>query len=187
MHDDVDKLRLRKNDGFLESEIEPGSDYVAWGDYQSATTYYLHGALHLFDSGAELKKYTWNRTNVPLIDQIRAALEEDFFPLFVAEGKSSAKLDKINHSAYLHKAYRSFSAISTPLFMFGHSLADNDDHILRKISAGQVPQLFVSIYGDPSNDTNKRIIRRAKGLGDERKKNRLDVFFFDADSAHVWR
>lgn len=124
---------------------------------------------------------------MPLIDQIRVALNEEFFPLFVAEGKSSAKLDKINHSAYLHKAYRSFSAISTPLFMFGHSLADNDDHILRKISGGQIPQLFVSIYGDPSNETNRKIISKAQGLGEHRKKNKLDVSFFDADSAHVWR
>ena len=186
MHDDVDELRLDRNDGFLESEIEPGADYVAWGDYQSATIHYLHGALHLFDSGVELKKYTWRRTNIALIEQIRSALNDDFFPLFVAEGTSTAKLDKINHSAYLHKAYRSFSAIKTPLFVFGHSMADNDDHILRKIASGGIPQLFVSIYGDPSTDANKKIISRAKALGDERKK-RLEIHFFDADSTTIWR
>jgi hypothetical protein len=186
MHNDVDKLKIAKNDGFTESEIEEDAEYVAWGDYQRATIYYLHGALHLFDSGAELQKYTWVRTSIPLIDQIRSALEKDFFPLFVAEGTSSAKLDKISHSAYLHKAYRSFSSIAAPLFIFGHSLADNDDHILRKIGTGRVT-LFVSIYGDPSTDANRAIISKAQNLGAARKTNKLDVCFYDAASARVWR
>jgi hypothetical protein len=31
--------------------------------------------------------------------QIREALDKDMYPLFVAEGSSKAKLNKINHSA----------------------------------------------------------------------------------------
>lgn len=187
MHSDLDELALSKNDGFTESEIEPGADYVAWGNYQGATIHYLHGALHLFDSGSELKKYTWLRTNIPLIEQVRSALAEDFFPLFVAEGTSIAKLEKINHSAYLHKAYRSFCEIAKPLFIFGHSLADNDDHIIRKIPLGRVPQLFISIYGDPSSEANRQIIAKAISLGEGRRRRNLEIFFYDANSARVWR
>ena len=36
--------------------------------------HYLHGALHLFDAGSELKKFTWVNTGRRLTEQIREAL-----------------------------------------------------------------------------------------------------------------
>src|SRR5690606_15977071 len=48
------------------------SDYVTWqGDstahYQNI--HYLHGALHLFDKGADVEKFVWHDKGVRLIDQ----------------------------------------------------------------------------------------------------------------------
>src|SRR3546814_15341446 len=115
--------------------------------------HYLHGALHLFDAGAELQKYTWVNTGKPLLEQAREAMGADKFPLFVAEGKSNQKLAKIKHSAYLHHSYKSFSAQmaqrNDALFIFGHSLAENDKHILKKIARGKFGQIYVGLYGDP--------------------------------------
>jgi len=191
MHEDVDELDLLPDDGFRSDKDEPDAPYVTWQEAHKPTVYYLHGALHLFDAGHQLQKYTWSRTDLPIIDQIREALDNNLFPLFVSEGQSHAKLTKIMHSAYLHKGLRSLESVGGSLFIFGHSLAENDDHILRLIETGKIAKLFVSIYGDPTTKANKAIIQRANGMAENRQfyfghRNRLEVFFYDAESAHVW-
>lgn len=45
----------------------------------------------------------------PLLEQVREAMNEEKFPLFVAEGESNHKLAKIKHNAYLYHSYKSFS------------------------------------------------------------------------------
>jgi hypothetical protein len=186
------------DDGFRrpESGVE---QYVTWEiDHNfNQNVYYLHGALHFFDAGAELQKYTWSNTGIRLTDQIRIALKEGKYPLFVAEGKTEDKLKRIKHNAYLTKAFDSFSRIGGALFVFGHSLARNDEHFLKLIEKGRVNQLFVSIFGDPNSATNKKIINRAlliakfrADLNATKRKKKdqidLDVFFYDAQSAKVW-
>ncbi|WSG74141.1 DUF4917 family protein [Rhizobium beringeri] len=75
MHDDLpfgDPIDLAKSDGFGNDEDKPDADYVVWQgetNAHSASVMFLHGALHLFDSGKDLLKYTWVRKGVPLIDQ----------------------------------------------------------------------------------------------------------------------
>lgn len=189
MHDDVDDLDLRPDDGFRSDEGDPDAPYVTWQEAHSPTVYYLHGALHLFDAGYQLQKYTWSRTDLPIIDQIREALDDNLYPLFVSEGHSKAKLTKIMHSGYLHKGLRSLESVTGSLFIFGHSLAENDEHILRLVETGRVAKLFVSVYGDPEDKQNKEIIRRARAMAKNRQLHsgkRLDVFFYDASSAQVW-
>lgn len=194
MQDKVDELDLLPDDGFRHPEEDFDAPYVSWQEADSATVHYLHGALHLFDAGAEITKYTWSKTDVPLLDQIRAALDKDRYPLFVSEGDSRSKLQKILHNAYLHKAYRSFTSIcaqvNSALFVFGHSLADNDDHIFSRIVRGKIGDLYVSIFGDPNSNDNKKIIAKASALVEKRKLHNpgysLDVSFFDAMSAQVW-
>lgn len=190
MQDEFDELDIPCDDGFRNPDGNGDSDYVSWEDPQSAKVHFLHGALHLFDSGTELKKYTWLRTGVPLIEQIRAALSQQLFPLFVAEGDTYMKLERINHSAYLHKAFRSFSSISGDLFIYGHSLAANDDHILRRIEKGRIRHVYISIFGDPGSSENKRIMERGLRMVGKRwarrRHNPLEVAFYRAESAMVW-
>ena len=192
------KPEIACDDGFRrpDSGVE---QYVTWEiDHNfHQNIYYLHGALHFFDAGAELQKYTWSNTGIRLTDQIRVALREGKYPLFVAEGKSEDKLRRIKHNAYLTKAFDSFSRIGGALFVFGHSLARNDEHFLKLLEKGRVNQIFVSIFGDPDSATNKKIINRALLIAKFRadlnatkrkKKDKvdLDVFFYDAQSAKVW-
>lgn len=184
---------IRSDDGFRTSQgdIESGiaSDYVVWESSQShdQNMWFLHGALHVFDSGTEIQKYTWNRTGVRLIEQVREALSRDFFPLFVAEGSSKEKLERIRHSDYLAKAYRSFQEIQHCLFVYGHSLAANDEHYLRLIERGKVSHLFVGLYGDPASITNRQIVERAEAMRLARGKRReLRVDVYDSESARVW-
>jgi len=189
------------DDGFRDSDDE-SADYVVWdnGDSHHQNIHYLHGALHLFDAGVELKKFTWIKTGIKLIDQIRDALDHDLFPLIVTEGESDEKLTKINHSGYLHKAKRSFSGISGSLFIHGHSLSDNDDHILSLIPETKVNKLFISTMSDPNAPENihkiskiDRYVReRSKMLEHTKSKSRtvrqeLEVYFYQANTAHIWR
>lgn len=182
--------RPQADDGFRQPEDEFNTDYVTWEPHQShgQSTWYLHGALHVFDTGTEIQKYTWSRTGIRLIDQIRDALKRDYFPLFVAEGSSKEKLEKIRHSDYLSKAYRSFSEITGALFVLGHSLAPNDEHFLKRIEQGKIQHLFVGIHGDPDSESNKEIISRANAMPGKRKNRRtLDISFFDSGSAAIWK
>ena len=186
---------LSVSDGFSTPEYGT-SPYVVWeiDNNYGQNLYYLHGALHLYDAGSEIQKYTWKNTGVKLTEQIRSALEEEKYPIFVAEGTSDEKLIKIKHSAYLTKAFDSFSRIGGALFIYGHSLAPNDEHVLRLIERGTISKLFVGLYGDPDNQANKDIIKRANLMSDRRdeniegtnKRTRLDVNFFDAATAAPW-
>lgn len=192
MHHENDSKRT-SDDGFRTSQddIEYGfeSEYVVWepGQSHGQNTWFLHGALHVFDSGAEIQKYTWNRTGVRLIEQTREALSRDFFPLFVAEGSSAEKLERIRHSDYLAKAYRSFQSIQYCLFIHGHSLASNDEHFLKLIERGKVAHVFVGLHGDPNSKDNKLIAHRAKKLSDNRgSRHPLSVSFYDSSTANVW-
>ncbi|WP_172331651.1 DUF4917 family protein [Mangrovicoccus sp. HB161399] len=196
MHEDMgfdDPISLAANDGFGRDE-DTQPEYVNWMGESSAhgqRVHYLHGALHLFDAGAELQKYTWVNTGKPLLEQAREAMGVRKFPLFVAEGKSNQKLAKIKHSAYLHHSYKSFSSQmgqrNDALFIFGHSLAENDQHILKKIARGKIGQIYVGLYGDPDSVGNKTIRSAANALTVYRgERVPLSVAFFDAASAKVW-
>jgi hypothetical protein len=195
MQSEVDKLQLRPDDGFRHPEGDPNQPWVSWQQGNQATVCYLHGALHLFDAGTDIIKYTWSKTDVPIVDQIRTALDEEKYPLFVSEGDSEAKRVRILHNGYLHKALRSFEACcnsgSSAVMIYGHSLAENDDHILRSIARGNCPVIAVSVYGDPNSEANKVIFKRAEQLVAMRgpakgKRNDLSIIYFDAASAMVW-
>jgi hypothetical protein len=177
------------DDGFRTSQDDFDAAYVVWEPDQSheQNTWFLHGALHVFDSGTEIQKYTWKNTGIRLIDQIRNALSKNYFPLFVSEGTSAEKYERIRHNDYLAKAYRSFSSIQGALFIYGHSLAENDDHYLRCIQRGKLSHLYVGLYGDPNSESNKFIVRRASQLSyGRRARNSLSVSYFDAATAKVW-
>jgi hypothetical protein len=58
MQTEVDRISLTPDDGFRHPEDDPDLPYVSWQQSQSATVHYLHGALHLFDNGDEITKYT---------------------------------------------------------------------------------------------------------------------------------
>ena len=181
--------RHDSDDGFRTPEDDPEAAYVVWEPGQSSdqSIWFLHGALHIFDSGTEVQKYTWSKTGVRLIAQISEALGCGYFPIFVSEGTSAEKYERIRHNDYLAKAYRSFEKIQGALFIYGHSLAENDDHYLKCIRKGKVSHLYIGLYGDPNSDSNKFIVRRANQISSGRRVNTpLAVTYFDASSAKVW-
>jgi hypothetical protein len=197
MHDDPPfepATALAKNDGFGNDEEDPQADYVVWqgeAAAHSARVHFLHGALHLFDAGAELKKYTWVRKGTPLIVQIREAINANAFPLYVAEGSSLQKKKKIRHNAYLYQCYKQLTANAQTgthcFFIYGHSLHENDDHVLLRLGRGRFRKLYVGIFGNPMLDANKVAIARANGIAALRNQSHpLEIVLFDSATAHVW-
>ena len=191
-----DTEELEHDDGFRAPDGDPEAPYVTWDAEGTASDHqnihFLHGALHLFDYGAELQKRCWERGGgIPLIDQIRGALNEGKFPLFVSEGNSSGKLARIRHSGYLQRSLRSFSAVcrgkGAALFVFGHSLAANDDHVIRKIQKGNIGSLYVSFHGDSESQGNRALFAKAQSMVNERnEQSPLEVAFFDSAAVMVW-
>jgi hypothetical protein len=197
LHDDMpftEPIDLKKNDGFGRDDYEAIEDFVTWQGESSAhgqNIHYLHGALHLFDAGVDLHKYTWSQTGIRLMDQAREALDNGLFPLFVAEGTSDQKLTKIKHSGYLYHSYKSFSGVMRTkdacLFIYGHSLADNDRHVLEKIAKGKVETIYVSVHGDIGSESNRKLVANAEALKRLRTRGTpLNVIYYDAASANVW-
>ena len=188
MKDDIDELSLKSDDGFRQPDDGP-REYVVWdiNDPGQQNVFYLHGALHVFDAGPEVQKYTWSNTGMALIDQIREALEASRYPIFVSEGTSESKLERIMHSSYLIRGYRSMSQIGGSLFIYGHSLQENDEHVLKCIRDSKVLKVFVSIFGDPDSAENRLIMSRAQSLSSGRRGHqRREIMFYDATSVGVW-
>jgi hypothetical protein len=187
----LEGMDSKPDDGFraASGDFRDELDYVVWeaGSSHGQNVWYLHGALHVFDSGPEVRKYTWRRTGVRLIELTRSALREEYFPLFVAEGQTDEKLERIRHNEYLAKASRSFGQIGGCLFIFGHSLAPNDEHILRLIEKGKVTDVYVGIFGSPETPDNRRIINRAEAMTQARDPKRpLQVSFYNSQLVKPW-
>lgn len=190
----VQEAELIHGDGFRLPEDDYDSPFVVWDQFKavrSQTVTFLHGGLHLYEQGADLAKLCWERSgNKPLMDQIRVALDDNKYPLFVSEGTSRSKMRRINRSAYLSKAIRSFDGCcdtkGAALFVIGHSLADSDAHIIRRIANGKIATLYVSIFGDPNSDANKLIMNRAQAIASKRSYHPLAISYIDASTLEIW-
>ncbi|HET6225515.1 MAG TPA: DUF4917 family protein [Bacteroidia bacterium] len=203
MHDvENESYTLNFNDGFgRDINNENGetsiSDYLIWqGKTELQNIYYLHGALHLVDSGQALMKFSWKDTGKKLIDQCRNALNENKFPLFVTEGDYQKKLEKITHNAYLYTSFESFENVmlagksktpgNTCLFTYGVSFSNNDEHVFEAIASGRIKHLYIGIFGELRSDANKEIIAKVESLKRRRTKFPLEITYYCSSSAKVW-
>lgn len=194
----LEKLKLQDGffDGNSNEEFYQPDDYVVWPTMQSSSAdiYFLHGALHLFDAGYEIRKFCWSRTGVKIKQQILDAFERKMFPLFVAEGDANSKLNKILHNGYLLKGLRSLTQANGVVITYGVSFKKNDQHIIDAIVNGNISQLYVSVFGDQHSRANIEMIsnlsvmsaRREYLITTRKKKKPLEVYYYDASSAKVW-
>jgi len=163
--------------------------------------FFLHGALHLYTKDGHVWKRVWNTKKIPIIKQVSDAFKKKEYPLFVAEGFSTDKMKKIESSSYLSQAYRKFKNIEGHLFLFGHSLGEQDDHILHAITHAErlnLSYLCIGLHGDVKSRHNQEIVRRAYSMQHQRDKiipsakkkkggGELNIAFFDTTSAEVWK
>lgn len=155
-----------------------------WQGYASnQVAHFLHGGLHIYDTGTFILKHTFAREGTRIIDQVRDNLERGRFPLFVSEPNAKKKLVRIKHNPYLNYCYRALGDLGGSIFILGHSMDENDKHIFDQVKMSRVDKVFVSIHGDENSDGNARTKANAiaflEGHG-------VTVTFFDAASASVW-
>jgi len=158
-------------DFFFDGEFDLSNTEI-W-DRDRTRILHLHGALHLYRIGSRTVKrrrdYSRN-----LLELFGDPYGEGAIPLFVSEGSSEEKLATITTSDYLGFAFNSFATHEGPLVVFGHSLSDYDDHILKAMSRWEGRGLAVGLLPD----TEERIILQKARLM-EKLSNAL-LTFYDA-------
>ena len=145
--------------------------------------HFLHGGLHIYDTGTYIKKNACTDDGVSIIEQVRKNLNNDNFPLFVSEPTYQKKKQRIDHNPYLNYCFQALRALTGALFIHGHSMDENDRHIFDQIGASRVSRIFVSIYGDENTEENKRTKANASVF---LNKHGADVQFYQAETAPVW-
>lgn len=186
---DNKEMRLKSDDGFRHPEND--ESIVTWeiGQEREQNLYYLHGALHIFSDDSEIEKYTWINTGATLTQQIKESLKNEMYPVFITEGSRKQKRNRINNNAYLARSFASLKNIGGNVFIFGHSIRDEDDHVFDYLNhKSKVNNVFISIYGDKNSEENKRIFNKVKTWEKEQKDKKYPkkYFIYQAESAHVW-
>lgn len=174
---------LAANDGFRGKPL-------VWARQAMQAVFYLHGALHLFERDGDTQKLS-----VPgrLVDTVGKRIQKDDVPLFISEGSSQEKRVRIAESEYLTAASECLAAACDDedacLFVFGHSLRDEDEHIFEKIVEGAVPQVFVSVRDLDQLEAQAQVLK-ATELWVARRRKRggppLTVFSYDPAEAAPW-
>ena len=119
----------------------------------------LHGGLHIFEN-AHGEVYKVKSTEGSLIENLSHLIcTEKKFPLYVAEGTSMQKLKKIMSSAYLSDGYYKLLFNIDPIFIYGHSAADNDKHIYSAIfRRSSTPCVYFGVYDkDQKNEIEGKL------------------------------
>ncbi len=186
-------------DGFGR-QVSGGENYLVFHgdkmDEDKGSLYFLHGALHLATVGGDVRKLAWSGAGVRIIEQVKAGLDNRQYPLVISEGSSEHKTERIQGSGYLYRAFLEFKGIEGDLFVYGHSLDDEDEHIRNAIAQNvELGVVYVGIHGDTESYSNRKLKERAFDLVSRRRevltrrrvrRRRLRVRFFDSESAHVW-
>jgi Domain of unknown function (DUF4917) len=144
-----------------------------WG--KATKLLFLHGGLHLYklSNGQTLKRTAQPGKNLLELFGEPLDADEGAVPLFVSEGEAADKLAAIRASDYLTFALTEFASADVPLVIFGHSLSEQDQHLV-DILRGRQARTAVSLRKAAPRD----VLAAKAGV-----RNRLsdsDVIFFDA-------
>lgn len=180
-----DGFRYPYSDEFVPEEDRDYSLHWEIGRERGQSIYYIHGAMHIFSDGSDIEKLSYKNLGVPLADQVKQAIDQDRFPVFISEGSTEHKLARIKRNGYLSRTFSSLKSITGNLFIFGHSIRDEDDHVFDFINQNNRNlKIFIGLYGNPDVPHNKAIINKVEKW---RNTYRSKVFeFYDSTSVDVW-
>lgn len=188
---DIEGKKLDFDDGFRYdrmTDIEDMDLSLFWeiGREQKQNLFYIHGAMHIFSDGAEIEKLSYNNVGLRLAEQVQSAINEDKFPVFISEGTTEHKLARIKKNGYLARTFSSLKGIGGNLYIFGHSIRDEDDHIFEHLNLENrlLKKVFIGLFGDPNEPYNQAIIQKVQAW--RPKNERREFIFYDSGSANVW-
>lgn len=173
--------------------LDGGQDYFVdyfWGDsefdlYNSSVykpkipIHFLHGALHLRSE----KISNTRKVAITLESGLDGALELDFnntFPLFISEGKSQIKMNRIRSNSYLSFCYRNLRESNGGLVVFGHDLNEEyDGHIVSAIKASTNSTVAISVFSGLGEPSKKMFVDRINALFADSNK---EIIFFESNT-----
>lgn len=144
--------------------------------------YYLHGALHLQqDLAGSVSKIGYTSASLPLSEDFNYDGIKTKIPLYVSEGTSQYKLNKISSNSYLTFCYETFSKLTGSLLVVGHALDKNyDDHLVDAIkNNGNINRVAISVYSDLPDPDKEQFV---KDLQARLYRRGLELFFFESNS-----
>ena len=172
-------------DGFDTKYNE--DDCIWYQDKWIQNIFYLHGGLHLFCDEQNIYKLKNNSVNnLSIADKTKYWLNKGVSPIVIIEGNSDDKLSRINNCNYLEYCYQKWNQICGVVFIYGHSLDENDKHIFDAINANlNIKVVYISIFDPIKNEATIR--QRANELFKERINDKsLIVDFYNAQSVSLW-
>jgi Domain of unknown function (DUF4917) len=168
-------------DGFGLGQTEGG--FRTFSENGDCNTFYLHGALHLFlGSGrGTLKRIVTTGTIISDISSTIRSRRQ--LPLFVSEGTALQKMERINSVPYFRYCYDKLKQLTDTLFVFGHSIAENDFHLYDAIFASEIKKLFICIH---QPDDNLQSIKKRLAQFRERNED-IAVEYVDSATVKIWQ
>lgn len=143
---------------------------------------YLHGAIHLVElPSGKTKKLVANATN-SLSDLFDLAHPE-YFPLFISEGTSENKLNRINRNDYLRFSFEKFQSTDGNLVVLGHSLnKDYDQHLIDALRFGNFESIAIGVW--PYQNQEEILLFKSRIISEVRNKK---LYFFDSTTHPLGR
>lgn len=174
---DLAPEKYSTDDGFRHPTV-----WVGHGDGYKQEVFFLHGALHLYDTSTSIRKLKWsNDEELTIVRQVRENLDEGRFPIFVSEPSYKMKKQKILHNPYLDFCFQKLSKLESVLFIYGHSFDESDKHIFDELNESGLEKVYVSIYGDEDSPENQRTKANALTY-----LSNLTVTFYQAETTYIW-
>lgn len=140
--------------------------------------YYLHGAVHLKTDliGRSMK----SSVMLDSVNDFYSDIKFGEFPLFISEGNSDIKRQKIEENSYLRFCYENLMCLDGYLVVFGHALSgEYDKHIIEAIKTSSVKSVAISVFSG-LNDTQKMsFVARINEEFDGSNKN---ILFYESSS-----
>lgn len=170
----------------VENKIEE-QDWspLRWGPNRSKqNVFYVHGSLPLFDTGVEVEKEQYDEAGY-LLENIRARIDADDYPVFVTAGTGDEKLAQIRANPYLIDCYDHLCSVDGSIVTFGFAFGESDLHIVEALNrathfpAKDVPKLW-SVYIGVFSEAD---MERAAAL---EKLLHAKVNTYNAKSAGIW-
>ena len=192
MRNKFDKISI---DGFGRDAENVGSEHVLpkdieyselrWGKHKDKqNTFYLHGALPLFDTGIEIIKEEYDGVNY-LLENIKHRIDNKEYPIFVTAGSGSEKLNHIMHNKYLSFCYEKLTQIEGSIFTFGFNFGEYDEHIIDALNIAakqgrRTGSKLFSIYIGVYSDQDKKHIESIE------HKFKCRVHIYDVKTLNIW-
>jgi hypothetical protein len=177
--------RDREDEGDLQPGDEPEWSELRWDrNKDSQRVHYVHGALPLFDTGAEIIKEEYDGEQY-LLENVGVRIEQGQYPVFVTAGDGTQKLAHIKHNRYLDHCYESLASVSGSVVTFGFGFGPYDDHIIDALNRATRPRTgpkdkLWSVYiGVNSPKSFEHAITMAPRF-------KCKVRIYDSGSADVW-